>query len=84
VICVYECSDQGAWAVSDWADCELAILQYFSANCLCAAGNRLQDAVYLQLGENEPVTIHFSDAVGEILVTNRRLGTHLPNFKYYI
>jgi len=37
-----------------------------------------------KLGENEPVTIHFSHAVSEILVTNRRLGTHLPNFKYYI
>lgn len=37
-----------------------------------------------KLGENEPVTIHFSDAVGEILVTNRSIGKHLPNFKYYI
>jgi hypothetical protein len=37
-----------------------------------------------KLGENEPVTIHFSSSVGEILVTNRTLGKHLPNFKYYI
>jgi hypothetical protein len=37
-----------------------------------------------KLGENEPVTIHFSGSVGEILVTNRTLGKHLPNFKYYI
>ena len=37
-----------------------------------------------KLGENEPVTIHFSSAVGEILVSNRKLGKHLPNFKYYI
>lgn len=37
-----------------------------------------------KLGENEPVTIHFSSAVGEILVSNRKIGKHLPNFKYYI
>jgi hypothetical protein len=36
-----------------------------------------------KLGENQPVTVHFSSAVGEILVTNRT-GKTLPNFKYYI
>lgn len=37
-----------------------------------------------KLGESQPVTIHFSDAVGEILVANRKSGRVLPNFKYYI
>jgi len=37
-----------------------------------------------KLGENQPVTIHFSSAVGEILVSNRLIKDHRPNFKYYI
>jgi len=37
-----------------------------------------------KLGENRPVTIHFSSAVGEILVSNRLTRDHKPNFKYYI
>jgi len=37
-----------------------------------------------KLGENQPVTIHFSSAVGEILVSNRLVKSHKPNFKYYI
>lgn len=37
-----------------------------------------------KLGENQPVTIHFSSAVGEILVSNRTVRNHKPNFKYYI
>ena len=37
-----------------------------------------------KLGEHQPVTIHFSDAVGEILVANRGAEKILPNFKYYI
>jgi hypothetical protein len=37
-----------------------------------------------KLGENQPVTIHFSSAVGEILVSNRLVRDHKPNFKYYI
>jgi len=37
-----------------------------------------------KLGEHQPVTIHFSSAVGEILVTNRGAKKLLPNFKYYI
>ena len=37
-----------------------------------------------RLGENQPVTIHFSDAVGEILVANRGTKHFLPNFKYYV
>jgi hypothetical protein len=37
-----------------------------------------------KLGENQPVTIHFSSAVGEILVSNRTVKNHKPNFKYYI
>lgn len=37
-----------------------------------------------KLGESQPVTIHFSDAVGEILVANRATKKALPNFKYYI
>lgn len=37
-----------------------------------------------KLGEYQPVTIHFSDAVGEILVANAGQGVSLPNFKYYI
>jgi hypothetical protein len=37
-----------------------------------------------KLGETQPVTIHFSSAVGEILVANRLVKDHKPNFKYYI
>jgi len=37
-----------------------------------------------RLGESEPVTIGFSDAVGEILVSNPTVTDRRPNFKYYI
>jgi len=37
-----------------------------------------------KLGESRPVTVHFSDAVGEILVANRGATNFLPNFKYYV
>lgn len=37
-----------------------------------------------KLGDAEPVTVGFSDAVGEILISNRKLKTILPNFKFYI
>ncbi len=37
-----------------------------------------------KLGAGEPVTIRFSDAVGEILVTNDPSAKGRPNFKFYI
>ena len=37
-----------------------------------------------RLGDSQPVTIGFSDAVGEILVANPAVKCRLPNFKYYI
>jgi len=37
-----------------------------------------------KLGEGQPVTVHFSDAVGEILVANQGAKNFLPNFKYYV
>ena len=37
-----------------------------------------------KLGEFQPVTIRFSDEVGEILVANRRTKDIKPNFKFYI
>jgi hypothetical protein len=37
-----------------------------------------------RLGNTQPVTIGFSDAVGEILVANPRVPGKKPNFKYYI
>ena len=37
-----------------------------------------------KLGESQPVTVHFSDAVGEILVANQGAKVFLPNFKYYV
>lgn len=37
-----------------------------------------------KLGEFQPVTIRFSNEVGEILVSNRKVGKRHPNFKYYI
>jgi argonaute-like protein implicated in RNA metabolism and viral defense len=37
-----------------------------------------------KLGDSLPVTVHFSDAVGEILVNNPKTQTPRPNFKYYI
>ncbi len=37
-----------------------------------------------RLGESEPVTIGFSDAVGEILVSNPTVTHRSPKFKFYI
>jgi hypothetical protein len=37
-----------------------------------------------KLGESEPVTVGFSDAVGEILVSNPTVTRRLPQFKHYI
>ena len=37
-----------------------------------------------KLGEGEPVTIGFSDAVGEILVSNPTVSERSPKFKFYI
>lgn len=37
-----------------------------------------------RLGDSEPVTIGFSDAVGEILVSNPTVAARKPNFKFYI
>ena len=37
-----------------------------------------------QLGDAEPVTVGFSDAVGEILISNPKVPVRSPNFKYYI
>lgn len=37
-----------------------------------------------KLGDSEPVTIMFSDAVGEILVSNPIVKDRSPNFKFYI
>lgn len=37
-----------------------------------------------KLGESEPVTIKFSNAVGEILISNPTVTDHRPNFKFYI
>jgi hypothetical protein len=37
-----------------------------------------------KFGDSEPVTIGFSDSVGEILVSNPKLSVRLPKFKYYI
>jgi hypothetical protein len=37
-----------------------------------------------KLGDSEPVTIKFSNAVGEILVSNPRIKDRRPQFKFYI
>jgi len=37
-----------------------------------------------RLGNAEPFTIGFSDAVGEILVANPKVARKRPNFKFYI
>jgi 2-methylisocitrate lyase-like PEP mutase family enzyme len=37
-----------------------------------------------KLGDSEPVTVAFSDAVGEILVSNPTVKERRPNFKFYI
>jgi hypothetical protein len=37
-----------------------------------------------RLGESQPVTVKFSDAVGEILISNPTVTEHRPNFKFYI
>jgi hypothetical protein len=35
-------------------------------------------------GDSQPVTVGFSDAVGEILITNPNVQARRPNFKFYI
>lgn len=37
-----------------------------------------------KLGDSQPVTVGFSDAVGEILISNPTVSERRPNFKYYI
>ena len=37
-----------------------------------------------RLGDAEPVTVKFSDAVGEILIANPTVEVRRPNFKFYI
>lgn len=37
-----------------------------------------------RLGDAEPVTVGFSDAVGEILISNPEVSHRRPNFKFYI
>jgi hypothetical protein len=37
-----------------------------------------------KIGESQPVTIKFSDSVGEILVSNPTVTDRKPNFKFYI
>jgi hypothetical protein len=37
-----------------------------------------------RLGDSEPVTVKFSDAVGEILISNPTVSDRKPNFKFYI
>lgn len=37
-----------------------------------------------KLGDSDPVTIGFSDAVGEILVSNPKITRRSPSFKFYI
>lgn len=37
-----------------------------------------------KLGDSEPVTIMFSDEVGEILISNPKVKERKPQFKYYI
>lgn len=37
-----------------------------------------------KLGESQPVTVGFSDAVGEILISNPTVEDRRPNFKFYI
>lgn len=37
-----------------------------------------------RLGEGQPVTVGFSNAVGEILISNPTVTDRRPNFKYYI
>ena len=37
-----------------------------------------------RLGESTPVTVGFSNAVGEILISNPTVSDRRPNFKYYI
>lgn len=37
-----------------------------------------------KIGDAEPVTVGFSDAVGEILISNPKVSHRKPNFKFYI
>lgn len=37
-----------------------------------------------KLGDSQPVTVGFSDAVGEILISNPTVQHRRPNFKFYI
>jgi hypothetical protein len=63
-------------------------IQHGSANIVQVASDvlSLTKLIYntCKLGESQPVTIHFSDAVGEILVNNPRTKKPQHSFKYYI
>lgn len=37
-----------------------------------------------KIGDSAPVTVGFSDAVGEILITNPSVAARRPNFRFYI
>lgn len=37
-----------------------------------------------RLGDSQPVTVRFSNAVGEILISNPTVSDRRPNFKFYI
>lgn len=37
-----------------------------------------------KLGDSEPVTVGFSDAVGEILIANQTVAVRKPQFRFYI
>lgn len=37
-----------------------------------------------RVGDSQPVTVHFSDAVGEILIGNPTIPVRRPQFKFYI
>ena len=37
-----------------------------------------------KLGDYQPVTVGFSNALGEILIANPMVKDRRPNFKYYI
>jgi hypothetical protein len=37
-----------------------------------------------RLGDSQPVTVRFSDAVGEILIANPKVAVRRHQFKFYI
>jgi hypothetical protein len=64
--------------------CSTATVEGLVAKISVSSGLTKLNYKACRLGEGEPVTIKFSNAVGEIFISNPTVTGHRPNFKFYI